>query len=197
MVERQIKIWSLPEKMKTQENAIHQPTNDDMFAFEQMCRGVVHSLNIPVTDPDFEDYLQEMRLLVMEVLSTNPGESCSKNNRLYNRLRWRLMDLLRRRNLATERHEDLVVGGDESHQSNEPSHNPAPRYEANMAIAECVRQAEGEVYARVMAVFAAFPDDEHPARIARLKIPRRTYFRQYKMMVEAIRCHYSEADRAA
>ncbi|MGX7030408.1 sigma-70 family RNA polymerase sigma factor [Vagococcus zengguangii] len=80
-------------------------TNEQQFeTYEPIIYGVLKSLNIHYYASHYEDLVQQARLILWELLQTrDPRELTDEehhqfNGFLYQRIRWRLIDLLRRDN---------------------------------------------------------------------------------------------------
>ncbi|WP_099088243.1 hypothetical protein [Weissella cibaria] len=141
--------------------------------YELMIRGVLQAGHVYRRSPDFDDYRQELRLMIAERLMAGETLTTQHNNELFRWLLWRLRDLQRR----SKRHEDRGVPLGEAPEQ-VMSNAAFVDAEATILLADLAKQCRlSQPLQRLAYDLMQYPDDTVARRCHRLRVHRATYNR--------------------
>lgn len=141
--------------------------------YELMIRGVLQAGHVYRRSPDFDDYRQELRLMIAERLMAGETLTTQHNNELFRWLLWRLRDLQRR----FKRHEDRGVPLGEAPEQ-VMSNAAFVDAEATILLADLAKQCRlSQPLQRLAYDLMQYPDDTVARRCHRLRVHRATYNR--------------------
>lgn len=142
--------------------------------FEQILHGVLRRAGIWKTNLYYDDYLQDLRIAVLQQLRAEPDLKAEQNPALFKWLHWRLRDLQRgyqrreaRECAMTLAIEEAQVAGDEFGRS-----------ELYLTLAQLrTRLADDCQMVNLISDIMAFPDDALTQRAPRIGVSRATAYR--------------------
>ncbi|CAM4250077.1 hypothetical protein [Weissella hellenica] len=156
--------------------------------YELLIYGVLKAGGVYRRSINFEDYLQELRLLVLKRLLAGEEFQARDNPALFKWLLWRLRDLQR----SSQRYETRHHFTNEIPEMITDEQNFI-QLELLMTIDQLISgHGQADQLKQLVTDFAMYPDDTVMKRCLRLKIHRMTYYRRLKLLQQVInKNHYA------
>ncbi|MDR3191119.1 MAG: hypothetical protein LBT80_07965 [Lactobacillaceae bacterium] len=151
---------------------------EQLLTFEPIICGVMKKGMVLYSDQHHDDYLQELRMLVLNKLREVPDLAATGNNKLFTWLLWRLYEMKRSRQVYTFRETQPILDHMEPYSQGDI-------YEADyrLMLAHLQRtKLSAEGVQRLLQDMLTYPRDKHAARIERLAISRTHYYRFLKQL---------------
>lgn len=149
--------------------------------YELLIHGVLKAGGVYRRSINFEDYLQELRLLVLKRLLAGEELKTRDNPALFKWLLWRLRDLQR----DAKRYETKHLFTNDLPEESGDEQNFA-QLELLMTFDKLLA-GQGQFLKQLMTDFVMYPDDIVAKRCLRLKIHRMTYYRRLKLLQQVIK----------
>lgn len=156
--------------------------------YELLIYGVLKAGGVYRRSINFEDYLQELRLLVLKRLLAGEELQPCDNSALFKWLLWRLRDLQR----GSQRYEKKHLFTSELPEKIVDEQNFS-QLELLMTFDKLIAgQVQAKFLKQLIADFVMHPDDIVAKRCLRLRIHRMTYYRRLKLLQQVIEVnHYA------
>ncbi|KAA8434758.1 hypothetical protein [Weissella sagaensis] len=150
--------------------------------YELLIYGVLKAGGVYRHSVNFEDYLQELRLLVLKRLLAGEVFQARDNPTLFKWLLWRLRDLQR----GSQRYETRHLFTNEMPEVIADEQNFI-QLELLMTIDKLIScHGQATHLKQLVTDFVMYPDDTVIKRCLRLKMHRMTYYRRLKLLQQVI-----------
>ena len=150
--------------------------------YEPIISGVLMTGHIDWRNMYFDDYRQELRLLILKRLLAGEQLAPTNNSQLFRWLLWRLRDIQRSNQKYEERH-DFVLTTPEVIQNEDAFE----QVDLLVTIERLLnKQPRTQIVQQLLYDLLKYPDDLVTKRCIRLGIKRMTYYRQLKLVQQMI-----------
>ena len=154
--------------------------------YEPIIGGVLKTGHIDWWNVNFDDYRQELRLLILQRLLAGDQLAPTNNSNLFRWLLWRLRDIQRSNQKYEERH-DFIITPPEVVQIEQAFENTEIKVIVENLLNKSVCQQK---IRQLLLDFMKYPDDLVTKRCIRLEIHRMTYYRHLKLLRQMINKSY-------